>query len=332
MGGSLNHKEAIVAEFPAASSRQHSYPSVPFNFNGLALAAIQHEEDLWLTGEDIGRALEYSDPAQAVRNLFNRNKDELEGYSCQLKLSCEDGVDNSDGGAAVTRLRPVRVFNEEGVMILTMLSSQPKAAAFRAWAVAVLKAYRHGNLALFPPAARERLLETCIKEARFGNGAALHTLIAHFGYPESIRAPAAPAAVGEAAPVAAGMPSAVRRKLPDWFVRVWLPRLAAEIRAGGGPLLADLRAGRKHFRFWKEVAVEGALFALDHPTSYLYEIVAEHAAKEGVPVDVAANYFGRWLTFLEPEMNALGWTRTFGRNCVGGSLQVYRLALMEERP
>lgn len=34
---------------------------------------------------------------------------------------------------------------------------------------------------------RDRLLETCIKEARFGNAAAIHTLITEFGYPESIR-------------------------------------------------------------------------------------------------------------------------------------------------
>ena len=31
--------------------------SVPFTFNGQPLAAISHEDDLWLTGEDIGRAL-----------------------------------------------------------------------------------------------------------------------------------------------------------------------------------------------------------------------------------------------------------------------------------
>lgn len=139
--------------------------TVPFNFSGIPLAAIEHEEDLWLTGEDIGNALEYTNPRIAINKLYKRNQAELDQHSIVVKMPVaygdayprEGDGGNEEGtcvtslgthvgsnyletppaypekGAGATRLQPVRVFNEEGVMILTMLSSQPKAAEFRAW-------------------------------------------------------------------------------------------------------------------------------------------------------------------------------------------------------
>lgn len=191
-------------------------------------------------------------------------------------------------------------------MVLTMLSSQPRAAAFRAWAVQVLKAYRHGNLVISNPANRDRLLETCIKEARFGNEAAFHTLIVHFGYPETIRPPA-PALPRLGLASSSRLDSAP--PLVRWMIGTFLPALAANVHAGGGPLLDEMRRRRPNFRVWREVRETGAAFALNHSGSDLVTILREIAARDGVEDDITASHLSRYLSQHEPELNAIGWSR-----------------------
>ncbi len=59
----------------------------------------------------------------------------MDKYSTVGKLPTVDG-----------KRRQMRLYNEEGVMIIAMRSRQPKADEFCEWAVGVLKAYRHGQL------------------------------------------------------------------------------------------------------------------------------------------------------------------------------------------
>lgn len=136
---------------------------------------LPHDGDLWVTGESIGVALEYPEPRKAIVKVYERHRSELETYSCVVKVTSHD----SDGTA---RRRAVRVYNEEGVMIITMLSRQPKAAEFRRWAVQILKAYRHGELVMAEPKDRDQILAICLKEVSKGNVAAMDTLIHRYGY------------------------------------------------------------------------------------------------------------------------------------------------------
>jgi len=103
-----------------------------FNDNNLSL--ISFNNDAWFTGADIGFCLEYKNPVKAISDIYKRNEEELKQYSLTHKLP------NINGKNYKTRL-----YNEEGVMIITMLSRQPKAMEFRNWAVKVLKASRHGQ-------------------------------------------------------------------------------------------------------------------------------------------------------------------------------------------
>jgi len=105
---------------------------IAFSFNGLAVAVIDHNGEGWFTANDIGTALEYSDPRDKINQIFERNREELENYSVTLKLTATDGKQYN-----------TRVYNEEGTMIICFFSKQPKAATFRKWAVGVLKNYRH---------------------------------------------------------------------------------------------------------------------------------------------------------------------------------------------
>ncbi len=90
------------------------------NFNGQAIEVINKDGDGWMTGEQIGDALGYENPLKAINNLFQRNREELEEYSCTLKLRVHD----HDGRNVQ---REVRLFNEEGVMLICMFSQQPSA-------------------------------------------------------------------------------------------------------------------------------------------------------------------------------------------------------------
>jgi prophage antirepressor-like protein len=104
-------------------------------FNQIPVSVVDHNGDGWMTGDDIGTALEYNHPRDSVTNIFERNREELEEYSTTIKLMAVDGKE-----------RDIRVYNEEGVMMIAFFSKQPKAAAFRKWAVGVLKAYRNKEL------------------------------------------------------------------------------------------------------------------------------------------------------------------------------------------
>lgn len=108
------------------------------SFDGIPVSIIDHNDEGWITGEDIGKALDYADdPRNAVRKIFERNREELEDYSVTVKLTATDNKQYN-----------TRVYNEEGVMMIGFFSKQPKAVAFRRWAVKTLKDYRNSNQGL----------------------------------------------------------------------------------------------------------------------------------------------------------------------------------------
>lgn len=299
---------------------------IPFNFNDVPLYAVQHEDDLWLAGEDIGAALGYANPSAAIRNIFKRNQIELERYSCRIKLIRQVGVtdaeetpDEPENGVA--QLRDVRVFNEEGVMILTMLSSQPKAAEFRAWAVEVLKAYRHGNLVINTPAGRQRLLEVCIKEARYGNPVAVHTLITQYGYPEHLRQEIKHSLLRRAARFGIKTP-----ELVDWFIEAFLPRLREEVHHGDGPILQAIKRRPPHCTNFGPREHDGK-WALGYRASDLFQFILRFAEEEGVDTDITSQLFTKWLNTSDDKIVAAGWLRVLHKKSHGW--QVFRLVLQE---
>jgi len=116
------------------------------DFKGTSISIIDHNDEGWMTGEDIGNALGYKDPRNSIRRIFERNKDELEEYSMTVKLTAVDGKE-----------RDARVYNEEGVMLISMFSSQNIAKEFRRWAVRTLKQVRKTGSYINAPEIEERL-------------------------------------------------------------------------------------------------------------------------------------------------------------------------------
>lgn len=108
-----------------------------YNFGDTDIEAVETNNGIVLSDEQIGVALGYAEPGVAIRNVIARNADELHGLATSIKLS------RVENGRDVTR--SIRVWNEQGVMAITFLARTKTAAAFRKWARETLFAMRQGE-------------------------------------------------------------------------------------------------------------------------------------------------------------------------------------------
>jgi len=84
--------------------------------NLVSVDGYYEDGSAWFTREQIGAALGYSLPWQAITNIHNRHKERFEGRSVQLKLSSTDG-----------KTYETWAYNFKGVMEICRWSNQPKA-------------------------------------------------------------------------------------------------------------------------------------------------------------------------------------------------------------
>jgi hypothetical protein len=121
-------------------------------FLGASLSILCRDGQKWLTAEQAGRALGYSEAnvRQGIINLYSRHCDEFSAAdSREINLISRDG-----------KPRETRIFSASGCILLSFFSNTPRAAKFRAWAKAALAGGVSGRLALTPeesPAALDRL-------------------------------------------------------------------------------------------------------------------------------------------------------------------------------
>lgn len=131
-------------------------PSLPFSTESF----IEHNGQLWLDARTIGEALGYEDNA-AIFKLYERNQDELEDYTTTVSLTAVDGKE-----------REQRIFNEEGIYIISMLARTDRAKLFRRAVAKLLKKRRAEMIAhahekgMADGVNRVRILETRLKKSR----------------------------------------------------------------------------------------------------------------------------------------------------------------------
>lgn len=82
--------------------------------------------EIFVTRTQIGKALEYANPNDAIRILHNRNKERLDKFSISFKLN---GVETI-------------FYNAKGIYEICRYSSQPKANDFYDWVYDVLETIR----------------------------------------------------------------------------------------------------------------------------------------------------------------------------------------------
>lgn len=95
-------------------------------FDGVTLDCYvePNQEDkgaFWATREQIGRLLEYENPADAIGIIHHRNKERLDKFSSSFNLKGEAGI------------RTVTVYNFKGLLEICRYSNQPNANVIMDW-------------------------------------------------------------------------------------------------------------------------------------------------------------------------------------------------------
>ncbi|WP_277669100.1 BRO family protein [Caproiciproducens galactitolivorans] len=121
-------------------------------FDGLACDFYGDGKELWLTREQIGRALGYSDAATAITKIHMRHKNRLDKFSVTTKLVGTDG-----------KQYDTYLYSAKGVYEICRWSRQPKADAFFDWVYDILEGLRRGQLALVS-ADRAKKLAAALQE------------------------------------------------------------------------------------------------------------------------------------------------------------------------
>lgn len=96
--------------------------------------------DVFMTREQIGQALEYTDPIRAISKLHERNRDRLDNFSVVTKLTTTD-----------RKAYNTTIYNEQGIYEIIRRSRQPKADAFYDWVYELLSKLRKGEYQVVKP-------------------------------------------------------------------------------------------------------------------------------------------------------------------------------------
>ena len=92
-------------------------------------------DDILLTREQIGIALEYSDPNVALSKIHKKHKDRLDELSVVTKLESTDGKEYN-----------TTLYSERGIMEICRWSNSKKANIFMDWVWDIIEKYRNNEL------------------------------------------------------------------------------------------------------------------------------------------------------------------------------------------
>lgn len=113
-------------------------------FGALNVDVYQNDKhQYYMTREQIGTALEYSDPRIAIYKIHQRNADRLDPLSSVTKLVTQVGNHTEE--------RELFCYNLRGVMEICRLSRQPKADAFMDFCWDIMESLMRGDSVLATP-------------------------------------------------------------------------------------------------------------------------------------------------------------------------------------
>ena len=104
------------------------------HFGSVEADIYSNGKEMFMTINQLAECLGYSDK-NGVQKIVDRNP-----YLNEPQFSGWDNLSLPQGGTQKTR-----IFTEDGIYEVTMLSKQPKAREFRAWVRKILKALRRGD-------------------------------------------------------------------------------------------------------------------------------------------------------------------------------------------
>ncbi len=104
-------------------------------------------DDILLTREQIGQALEYADPSKAIRKIHLKHKDRLDELCIRIKDKTFDSTQNGASREQNDNLITERVYyTERGIMEICRWSRQKNANLFMDWTWDIISKYRHNEL------------------------------------------------------------------------------------------------------------------------------------------------------------------------------------------
>lgn len=110
-------------------------------FNSIMCDVWQNEEnEVFMTRDQIGVALEYAEPNTAIRKIHTRHKERLDQFSVETKLVGTDGKHYN-----------TIIYNERGIYEIIRFSKQEKADAFYDFVYDLLEGLRRGSLKVTQP-------------------------------------------------------------------------------------------------------------------------------------------------------------------------------------
>ncbi len=113
-------------------------------FGALNVDVYQNDKhQYYMTREQIGTALEYTDPVRNISKIHDRNADRLNPLSSVVNLTTEVGNH--------TQMRQTYMYNLRGVMEICRFSRQPKADAFMDFCWDIMESLMRGNTVLATP-------------------------------------------------------------------------------------------------------------------------------------------------------------------------------------
>lgn len=92
-------------------------------------------DDILLTREQIGQALEYSNPVDAIYRIHKRHQDRLD----KMSICISDGLGHE-----------IYYYNEKGIMEICRWSNSKQANIFMDWTWDIITKYRHNELNTIP--------------------------------------------------------------------------------------------------------------------------------------------------------------------------------------
>lgn len=129
------------------------------SFNGYNLQLIKEDGEIWFPAIQVARALGYAEPKAAVYNIISRNPEDFQENTLVTNLVTQG------------QNRSIRLLNEQGIYVFTMLARTPKSIKFRKWAATIIQLQRKKAVAIIPNVNTITALEGF---QRFNEGVLMH--------------------------------------------------------------------------------------------------------------------------------------------------------------
>ena len=115
-------------------------------FQTTALSVITKNNQTYLTASDLGKALEYALPMQAILKIYDRNADEFTAeMTALIEMPTAGGI------------QKVRIFSLRGAHLIAMFARTKVAKDFRKWVLDILDREVLQNASQIQPLADEPL-------------------------------------------------------------------------------------------------------------------------------------------------------------------------------